>query len=415
MPTELDVRITGSNLEPKTCQVLEQILNQVQMLATRCGDEHGQKVELESENKILRRSNERLREENDSLKAQLDGHVAQLDSHFVAAPPRNREREESGARFVPFRTLELHSAPVHSVSVNPNKDIVASASWDSQVKLTYLADEENIEKNHKTLCNLDEKMGGLYAVAFSKNTPNVLGCTSCDKYVYLWNHVEGKQLSKLAGHADEVNAIDFHTSQQVMVTASDDMTAKIWDFQEGICLRTLEKHTKQVYGASFLGGDENQYLVATCCFDMCTRIYDMRSRTVVASCRDHNDDVIGIDYSTAKQQMATSSDDGLIIIYDARNWSVLNKINTKKETGLADNEVKRIAFSPAGDLLAAACSSQRVLVYDTAVTTGAIAQLKGHADCVFDVTWGVNPRTGAKVLVSASHDFSSKYWREVLR
>jgi len=41
----------------------------------------------------------------------------------------------------------------------------------------------------------------------------------------------------MKGHSDEVNSIDFHCSQQVMCTASDDSKCIIWDFQEGIVLR----------------------------------------------------------------------------------------------------------------------------------------------------------------------------------
>merc|ERR1719326_784273 len=119
------------------------------------------------------------------------------------------------------------------------------------------------------------KMGGLYCVAFAKTVPDVIGCTSADKSVYLWNIQTGRLSAKLLGHTDEVNGLDFHSSQTVMCTASDDCKAIIWDFQEGITLRTLDKHTKAVYGATFLGsagGDNFQYMVATCCFDQKCRI-----------------------------------------------------------------------------------------------------------------------------------------------
>ena len=69
--------------------------------------------------------------------------------------------------------------------------------------------------------------------------------------------------AKKADQTAEVNGIDFHVSQQVMCSASDDMKVIIWDFQEGITLRTLDKHTKAVYGCIFLG-QENQFLLATC-------------------------------------------------------------------------------------------------------------------------------------------------------
>jgi len=151
------------------------------------------------------------------------------------------------------------------------------------------------------------------------------------------------------------------------------------------------------------------------CFDQKTRIFDMRDKQIIALLQTHTDDVIGIDYTSHNQLLATGSDDGLIVIWDTRTWKMQQKIITKDEPDFPDNEVKRIAFSPDGSLLAAACSSGRVLVYDiTKIPATPVAQLAGHTDCVFDVTWGTDLHTNAKLLVSASHDHTCRYWKEVL-
>jgi len=300
---------------------------------------------------------------------------------------------------------------VHSLKMGPFGDTVATASWDATVKLYNLGAEEVVKTLGRTP---GEEMGGLYAVAFAKTSPSILGCTSNDHSVYLWDHQAGTLSAKLTGHGDEVNGIDFHSSQHVICTASDDCKAMIWDIHEGITLRTLDRHTKAVYGTAFLG-QENQYLVATCCFDQKTRVFDMRDKQVVATLQMHTDDVVGIDYSSPKQLLATGSDDGFICIWDARSYTLLHKINTREDIGIPDNEVKRISFSPSGNLLAAACSTGRVLVYDVQSQPRTHDQLTGHGDCVFDVAWGVCPQTHAKLVVSASHDHTCRYWREVLQ
>jgi WD40 repeat protein len=179
------------------------------------------------------------------------------------------------------RKFRLHEAPVHSVAMAPTGDMVATASWDSTCKL-YSFNTDSV------VCTLGDcetgeegKMGGLYCVAFAKTVGDIIGCTSADKSVYLWNYQTGRLSAKLLGHTDEVNGLDFHSSQTVMCSASDDGKAIIWDFQEGITLRQLDKHTKAVYGCAFLGA-ENQYLVATCCFDQKTRVFDMRDKSIAA-------------------------------------------------------------------------------------------------------------------------------------
>merc|ERR1719436_1804198 len=204
-------------------------------------------------------------------------------------------------------------------------DMIATASWDATVKLYDLKSEEVVTTLGDVEALDEGKMGGLYAVAFAKTMPEYLACASADKSIYLWNCQTGKLNAKLLGHNDEVNGIDFHSSQTVMASASDDCKCIIWDFQEGITLRQLDKHTKAVYGCVFLG-QENQYLLSTCCFDQKTRLFDMRDKMIVAMLQRHSDDVIGIDYCSPKQLLATGSDDGCIGIWDTRTWKLQQMI-----------------------------------------------------------------------------------------
>jgi len=361
----------------------------------------------ETEITALRAENNKLREEMKKLvpsPSTYSGHTLALECE---------DDQGNSGSFKLERIIRIHDNPVHSVTMNPSSEVVATASWDATVKLYDLAKGEVIKTLGPYKGDGEENniMGGLYAVAFAKSAPHILGCTSCDKNVYLWNHTTGKLIRTLDGHTDEVNGIDFHSSQQVMSTASDDWKVRIWDFQEGITLRTLDKHTKPVYGTTFLG-QENQYWVATCCFDQKTRVFDMRDKQVVALLQTHSDDVIGIDYSSDRQLLATGSDDGMIGIWCTRTWKLHRKINTKDDPEIKENEVNLVSFGPHGNMLAAACSSRRVLVYDMNELSGKyIADLTGHQDCVFDATWGEDPVSGAIMLVSASHDHTCRYWR----
>mmetsp|Transcript_29474 Transcript_29474/g.84369 ORF Transcript_29474/g.84369 Transcript_29474/m.84369 type:complete len:423 (+) Transcript_29474:56-1324(+) len=409
-------------VDPVMAKAFSELLQPMQNVMSRISHEYSKLKEkydeLERSNAQLRQTNQRLTDEVARLSAQAAQGPAPAWRESFTATRSEGFTETRFESFVPKRVIQQHKGPVHSVTIGAAStmdmasDLVATASWDATVKLNGLDESEPVrqlggDQGPKT-------MGGLYSVAFSKTSPEVLGCTSCDKNVYLWNHKTGVLTNMLVGHTDEVNAIDFHSVQQVMVTASDDCKAIIWDFQEGLVLRKLERHDKSVYGATFLG-QENQYLVATCSFDRKTRVFDMRERKVVATLSHHTDDVIGIDYSSPQNCLATSSDDGIIALWDSRTWTLQRQINTKERTGLADNEVKRVAFSPCGKSLASACSSGVVLIYDLAAAEPRqVASLSGHTDCVFDVAWGTCPETGARMLVSASHDASSRVWREVL-
>lgn len=320
----------------------------------------------------------------------------------------------SSAEYKQAKIIRTHEGPVHAVTMGP-QGLLATASWDATVQLYDLSKGDD-EALIRTLGQGEEdggyQMNGLYGVAFAKTVGNVLGCVSADTCVYIWNHQTGELLSRLEGHQNEVNGISFHPTQHVMVTASDDCTAVVWDFQQSMKLRSLDAHTKAVYGASFLSV-ENQYCVATCCFDLNVRIFDMRDRSVAACLENcHTDDIIGIDFTDKTRQLATGSDDGVICIFDERNWGEpLYRINTRENPGIANNEVKRVCYSLDGRRLACGSSSQQVLVYDLSGSEPTFAAaLPGHQDCVFDVCWGVDAN-GAEYLVDASHDLTSFVWR----
>jgi len=311
---------------------------------------------------------------------------------------------------------------VHGVAMQGA--LMASASWNGEVQLYNLATKTPVRtlKQYK-LPSEQGEMKGLYSVGFAKTSghSHILCCTSSDHSVYVWNHQSGELQRKLDGHDNEVNGIDFHETQPVICTASDDHSAILWDFGEGVKLRTLGDHNAEVYGCTFLG-KEHQYQVATCCFDKFTRIFDMRDKKCIAKLggtKFHTDDVIGVDYSARANTLATGSDDGKIIIWDLRSISgtqsetkTLQTISTRNDINDPETEVKRVAFSPDGERLAAGVCSGQVLVYKYGGNNLSIhGILSGHSDCVFDVAWGQIPN-GKRVLATASHDKSSRVWQE---
>lgn len=382
---------------------------------------------------------EALRKNEQSLQAEIQRLKRQPASQPVDVPVHsNRSVEAASTRPFSFQTLlKNHEAPVHSVAMTGS--LIASASWDRTIKL-WDSDKEDVVGTLGSVSQIPEehesdRMEGLYAVAFAKKDSTgdketlLLGCTSNDKMVYLWKCRDGewKREKKLAKHTDEVNGIDFHETQKVMCTASDDKIAIIWDFSEGVPLRTLDKHDAAVYGATFLGR-QHEFLVATCCVKnenarkAQAKIWDMRDRTLAAKLDGHSDDVIGIAYHN--NVLATGSDDGFIILWDIRKTgsgnqqsveaAELAKIQTRNDKERRENEVKRVAWSANGEMLAAGCSSRRVLVYkrDAAGIPKLYDELDGHNDCVFDVAWGVCPKTDKQLLISASHDHTTRIWRE---
>lgn len=460
-PAEFDFRVHLDHaVDPSTAKVFTDVLTGVQAMMNQVAKDQAR---ARTEAEQIRREVDALQRERDALKAEIEplrreaedyrqrrrespqqqygggyappqqapgptreGHGTKRpdsDAPYGASPPgapaaplTPPPAAAQGAAFTMDETLHVHERQVHSVCVS-SSGLVATASWDGHVKIINLNERGGARR--QVVADLygegEEAMGGLYAVEFAKTQPDLLACTSADKSIYIWDHRRSTLQLRLDGHTDEVNGLDFHPEQEVMASASDDMKVIVWDFGEGTQLRQLGAHTKAAYGACFLG-QEHQYLVATCCFDLDTRIFDMRDRSVTATFRCHNDDVIGIAYTGTTRTIATGSDDGTVCLIDTRMWRTSSTINTRTLAGdgdFADNEVKRVAFSADGSLLAVGCSTGSVLVYDTSQTQRPelLATLGGHQECVFDVAW-YGGEGEKRTLISASHDYTSQIWRE---
>jgi WD40 repeat protein len=461
-PTVLRQNVVYSQQDVETAKDVGRLAGPLQSILSRFGVEQAglrerlaslqrQNRELEQSNGTLTQRLEDLRRSQAAAPQQPTPAPAAIGTTSVApqggmeagypqaAPEVIEPEHDSSLQFLepPENRIAIHEQPVHSIAIVPGTasivsqrgaTIFASASWDATVKFYDLATNEVVKTfGSYEYKDTKGKMAGLYCVAFAKSAdvPNVFGCTSSDKNVYLWNAESGKLLHKFGqdvntseAHSDEVNGLDFHETQKVMCTVSDDTSCRCWDFQEGKILRVLGDPSvnKAVYGVTFLGSTQNsplQYCCATCSFDSKARIWDLRDKKIVATVTAGTDDVIGIDYSVKNQWLATGCDDGQISIWDSRTWKRHLAIDTRKvlQSDSEPNEVKRIAWSPCGKYLAAACSAKCVLVYKDGKI---VKRLDGrHEDTVFDVAWGVCPRTNNYSLVSASHDHTSDHFQAI--
>lgn len=391
-------------------------------------------ADLERDNQQLKSQVQDLLRENAMLRkgnASKDGYPAHATNGIGTMD--GSAAEATGDLFKLVNgNIAVHANPVHDVCINPKTQIMATASWEKtcvlydlekQQVVNTLGTTEDPANPAETSDLKTSYMGGLYCVQFACTQDKILGCTSADHKIYLWDWQEGRKKGVLSdgggGHSDEVNGLDFHPTKHVLCSAADDNKAIIWDFEEGCSLRVLDKHEKAVYGCKFMGPGQ-EFQVATCCFDRKTRIFDMRDKQVVKCLGDnndgHTDDVIGIDIcggdnNSAPYMIATGSDDGQILVWDIRKWQRAFVFDTNKYFKEAGTEVKRVRFSPTGEYIAAGTSKHAVMVYSLrgAQSSEPAAALKHGTDCVFSVNWGRWPN-GKQFLVSASHDTTCSYW-----
>jgi WD40 repeat protein len=81
------------------------------------------------------------------------------------------------------------------------------------------------------------------SVAFSHDSTR-LASASYDSTVKIWDASSGACLQTLKGHSSIVNSVAFSHDSKRLASASYDSTVKIWDASSGACLQTLEGHSQ---------------------------------------------------------------------------------------------------------------------------------------------------------------------------
>lgn len=109
------------------------------------------------------------------------------------------------------------------------------------------------------------------------------------------------------GHTSIINTIAYHPdpAAHMLITASSDRTAKIWDTRTGVCMGTLRGHRFHVASAAFHPCDPHYALTAS--YDGTAKIWDIRTLECVQTLDDDDDPLLCAAYRPDGTMIATTS------------------------------------------------------------------------------------------------------------
>ncbi|MCY6490851.1 AAA-like domain-containing protein [Leptolyngbya sp. GGD] len=205
-----------------------------------------------------------------------------------------------------------------------------------------------------------------------------------------------REYNRLEGHANGILELNFSPNGQIIASASEDGTAKLWEAQTGKLIRTLE-HADRLWSVHFSSDGK---LLASASRDGIVKLWNVETGELVKTVKTEQDNVRSVRFSPDGQMLATSSSDKLIKLWRVSDGQLLRSLSG--HTGW----VTSINFSPDGTSLASASADRTVRLWN--VQTGkARLQLPGHPDVVRAVHFSPD----GQQLVSASQGGSVRLWK----
>ncbi len=234
----------------------------------------------------------------------------------------------------------------------------------------------------------------------------LLASASDDRSVRIWDPATGAVEQTLQGHTDWVTGVCAVqvAGRELLASASDDRSVRIWDPATGAAEQTLQGHTGGVTGvcAVQVAGRE---LLASASDDRSVRIWDPATGAAEQILQGHTGWVWGVCAVrvAGRELLASASADETVRIWNPATGAVEQILE-----GHTDGVTGVCAVQVAGrELLASAGDDRSVRIWDPA--TGAVEQtLQGHTGGVTGVC--AVQVAGRELLASASTDGSVRIW-----
>ena len=228
-----------------------------------------------------------------------------------------------------------------------------------------LADPRAFKKEQSSLKFLDRGTVDSYLVlrhdglitsaSFSPNSHMVL-TTSNDKTARIWDAHSGKLSLVLTGHQGAVTHGCFSPDGQQVFTASQDRTARIYDVKTGNPSGSLAGHTDAV---SYVGVSPDGKTAVTASADRTARLWTVSNGRMLQLLGGHTAEVTSASFSIDGKTVLTASRDQTI-----RAWAALAP-HAQLVTQLLGHKgpVHSASFSPDGQYVVTAGTDQSVRIF----------------------------------------------------
>lgn len=235
----------------------------------------------------------------------------------------------------------------------------------------------------------------VHAVAFSPDAALVLTASE-DQTARLWEAATGAELRTFTGHTQEVKAVALSPDGRRALTGSRDESARLWDVETGEEVRRFAAGRGGVNAVAF---SPDGHSIVAGSWDFKARVFETATGALSTSLAGHVGGVLAVAWSADGNVIATGSFDHTARLWDARTGTGLRTLSGHRDA------VTAVAISHDGRLVLTGSMDDTAKLWD-ARTGLEVKTFTGHAN---DVTSVALSRDGS-TAVTASFDKTAIVW-----
>jgi len=318
-------------------------------------------------------------------------------------------------------TLEgsQYGGPRPLSAVCTSETMIATAGWDGAVKLWDGSSPQLDLLGSKSVGHEDRITGIAMqsSSAADQSQQNMIATASIDLTGKLWKVVEKensmidedddpedqkyaiKEVAHLQGHQARLCSVAFHPMGKYVGTTSFDHTWRLWDMESGGKQLLLQDgHWKETYGIGF---HSDGSLVSTTDFGGVVHVWDLRTGKSVCHFLGHAKRVLCSEFSPNGFQLASAGDDGTIKIWDLRKRKHFANLPAHS------NLISQIRYDREEGEFLSSCSFDGTVKLWSTRDWKMLSSLRGHEGKVM----GVGVLGGSSGIVTCGYDKTLKLWK----
>ncbi|KXZ50636.1 hypothetical protein GPECTOR_15g320 [Gonium pectorale] len=159
---------------------------------------------------------------------------------------------------------------------------------------------------------------------------------SDDMFIRVYNYNTMDKVKTFEAHSDYIRSIAISPTMPYILTSSDDMLIKLWDWEKVWSLGqptpnfTLEGHEKGVNCVDYFTGGDRPYLISGA-DDRLVKVWDYQTKACVTTLEGHQHNISSVMFHPELPVIVTGSEDGTVKVWHSTTYRLENTLDYRME------------------------------------------------------------------------------------